>query len=85
MGLCNAPDVFQEKMSTLFAQLQCVRTHVDNPSISTNSDFNDHLKKPDITPLHHTEKKVKLTDFFFWKHLQDLSGRDSVSTDDVAA
>ena len=30
MGLANSPDIFQEKMSTLFQELTCVRTHIDN-------------------------------------------------------
>ena len=30
MGLCNGPDVFQEKMSMLFEELDYVRTHIDD-------------------------------------------------------
>ena len=31
MGLCNSPDIFQEKMGELFNDLECVRTYIDDP------------------------------------------------------
>lgn len=42
------PDVFQEKMSALFADLECVRTHIDDLSMTTKGDLDDHLEKLDI-------------------------------------
>ena len=48
MGLCNGPDVFQEKMSTLFQELQCVRTHIDDLPVMMTGDLEDHLEKPDV-------------------------------------
>ena len=30
MGLCNSPDIFQEKMSTLMGDLEFVRTYIDD-------------------------------------------------------
>ena len=47
MGLCNSPDIFQEKMSTLMEELNFVRTYIDDLLVITKSDFNDHLEKLD--------------------------------------
>ena len=45
MGLCNSPDIFQEKMSELFEGLDFVRTYIDDLLCLTKGDFNDHLEK----------------------------------------
>ena len=47
MGLCNGPDVFQENVSTLFAELDHVRTHIDDSLVTTKGDLDDHLEKLD--------------------------------------
>lgn len=44
MGLCNEPDIFQEKMSALFQELECVRTHIDDLLVTTKGDLEDHLE-----------------------------------------
>jgi Reverse transcriptase (RNA-dependent DNA polymerase) len=46
MGLCNSPDIFQEKMSELEG-LQFVRIYIDDLLNITNGSFEDHLKKLD--------------------------------------
>ena len=45
MGLCNSPDIFQEKMSELFDGLEFVRTYIDDLLCLTKGDFSDHLEK----------------------------------------
>ena len=45
VGLCNGPDVFQEKMSELFDGLEFVRTYIDNLLCLTKGSFQDHLEK----------------------------------------
>jgi hypothetical protein len=45
MGLCNSPDIFQEKMSELFDGLDFVRTYIDDLLCCTDSTFTDHLEK----------------------------------------
>jgi hypothetical protein len=45
MGLCNSPDVFQEKMSSLMADLEFVRAYIDDLLIITKNSFQDHLEK----------------------------------------
>jgi len=45
MGLCNGPDIFQEKMSELMDGLAFVRTHIDDLLCLTRGTFSDHLEK----------------------------------------
>ena len=45
MGLCNSPDIFQEKMSNLMSGLEFVRANIDDLLILTKSNFKDHLQK----------------------------------------
>jgi hypothetical protein len=45
MGLCNSPDIFQEKMGTLMQDLEHVRAYIDDLLIITNGTLEDHLEK----------------------------------------
>ena len=45
MGLCNSPDIFQEKMSELMEGLEFVRTYIDDLLCLTKGTFEDHLEK----------------------------------------
>ena len=45
MGLCNSPDIFQEKMSTLMQDLEYVRAYIDDLLCITKGDWYDHLDK----------------------------------------
>ncbi len=45
MGLCNSPDIFQEKMSELMEGLEFVRTYIDDLLCITKGTFEDHLEK----------------------------------------
>eukprot|EP00957_Ditylum_brightwellii_P046472 3526630-Ditylum_brightwellii.AAC.1 len=47
MGLSNSPDVFQEKMGDLFADLENVRAYIDNLLVITRGNWEDHLAKLD--------------------------------------
>ena len=47
MGLCNSPDIFQEKMNELFNGLDYLRTLVDDLLIISNESLQDHIKKLD--------------------------------------
>ena len=48
MGLCNSPDIFQEKMNELFSGLDCIRTYIDEILIISNKSLeDDHIKKLD--------------------------------------
>ena len=45
MGCCNAPDIFQAKMGSLFQDLEYVRAYIDDLLILSCSTFEDHLDK----------------------------------------
>ena len=48
MGLCNSPDIFQDKMNQLFNRLEYVRAYIDDLLITSNGNFEDHLNKVKI-------------------------------------
>ena len=43
MGLCNSPDIFQEKMSELMVGLEFARAYIDDLLVITTVSFSDHL------------------------------------------
>eukprot|EP00957_Ditylum_brightwellii_P144523 11009260-Ditylum_brightwellii.AAC.1 len=43
MGLANSPDVFEEKMGDLFADLENVRAYIDDLLVITKGNWEDHL------------------------------------------
>jgi len=47
MGLCNSPDVFQERMSELMSGLEFVRAYIDDILVTTSATWDDHLEKLD--------------------------------------
>jgi hypothetical protein len=67
MGLSNSPDIFQEKMSTLFGDLEYVRTYIDDLLITTMSNWDDHLRHLDIVfhRLQQAGLKVNAKKSFF--------------------
>ena len=48
MGLCNSPDIFQEKMNELFIGLEYVRAYMDDLLVISNGSFEDHLNKLNV-------------------------------------
>ena len=67
MGLCNSPDIFQEKMSELFDGLDFVRAHIDDLLILTKGTHEDHLEKleQDFFKLRKAGLKVNAQKSFF--------------------
>ena len=50
MGLCNSPDIFQEKMGDLFYELEYVRAYLDDLLVISNSpDLKIHLHQLEET------------------------------------
>ena len=45
MGISGAPDIFQQKMTTLMANLEFIRVYLDDLLILTKSSFSNHLTK----------------------------------------
>ena len=44
MGLCNSPDIFQEKMSELMIGLEFARAYIDDLLVLSKGDFDQHLE-----------------------------------------
>jgi len=45
MGLCNSPDIFQEKMGELMADLEFVRAYIDDLIILTKDSWDNHFNQ----------------------------------------
>jgi hypothetical protein len=67
MGLCNSPDIFQEKIGNLMADLEYVRTYIDDCLIITKGSWHDHLQKLEevLRRLQDAGLKVNATKSFF--------------------
>ena len=60
MGLCNSPDIFQEKMSELMTDLEFVRTYIDDLLCLTKGTFDDHLEKLERVLIRVQEAGLKV-------------------------
>ena len=60
MGLCNSPDIFQEKMSTLMGDLEFVRTYIDDLLVTTMSTWEDHLECLEMVFQRLTDAGLKV-------------------------
>ena len=60
MGLCNSPDIFQERMSELFMGFEYVRTYLDDLLIITKGTLDDHLSKVTTVIKKLQEKGLKI-------------------------
>ena len=47
MGLCNSPDIFQEKMNKLFTDLEYNKAYIDDHIKISNECFQYHINKLD--------------------------------------
>ena len=76
MGLCNSPDIFQEKMAELFQGLEFVQAYIDDLLICTNDSFQDHLDKLDLVlrKLGEAGLKVNANKSFFGRHELEYLG-----------
>ena len=44
MGLCNSPDIFQEKMSELMVGLEFARAYIDDLLVVSKGNFETHIQ-----------------------------------------
>jgi RNase H-like domain found in reverse transcriptase/Reverse transcriptase (RNA-dependent DNA polymerase)/Integrase zinc binding domain len=67
MGLCNSPDIFQEKMSSLMQDLEYCRAYIDDLLILTKGDWKEHLRNLDtvLSRLREAGLKVNAKKSFF--------------------
>jgi hypothetical protein len=76
MGLCNSPDIFQERMSDLMTGLEFVRAYIDDILVTTTSDWDDHLDKLDqvLTRLESAGLKINAKKSFFGRSETEYLG-----------
>ena len=76
MGLCNSPDIFQEKMSELMDGLEFVRTYIDDLLCITKGTFDDHLDKLErvFARLQQAGLKVNARKSFFAREQLEYLG-----------
>ena len=76
MGLCNSPDIFQEKMNKLFNGLDYIRMCIDDLLIISNKSLEDHIKKIDkvLSKLKSVGLKVNAFKSFFARNELEYLG-----------
>ena len=76
MGLCNSPDIFQEKMSILMNDLENVRAYIVDLLLIINDTWEDHLEQLDevLTRLEKAGLKVNANKSFFGKEELEYLG-----------
>jgi Reverse transcriptase (RNA-dependent DNA polymerase) len=78
MGLCNSPDIFHEKMSSLMSNLDYVRAYIDDLLILTKGTFVEHLQKHATVLARLKQAGLKVNankSFFAQEQLEYLSYR----------
>ena len=63
MGLCNSPDIFQEKMSELMVGLEFARAYLDDLLLISKGDLEAHLDQLEqaLTRLSEADLKINAT------------------------
>ena len=67
MGLCNSPDIFQEKTSELMVGLEFARAYIDDLLVVTKGDLQTHLNQLEqvLTRLSEAGLKVNASKSHF--------------------
>jgi hypothetical protein len=67
MGLCNSPDIFQEKMSDLMQGLEFTQAYIEDLLILSTGSFSQHLEHLDkvLSRLNECGLKINATKSFF--------------------
>ena len=60
MGLCNSPDIFQERMFELFSDLEYVRAYIDDLLVTSSGSFEEHLERLDKVFSRLSEAGLKV-------------------------
>ena len=76
MGLCNSPDIFQEKMSELFISRDTVRVYIDDFLHVTKGSWTEYLSVLEemFTRLHRAGLKVNASKSCFGTYKFDYLG-----------
>jgi len=67
MGLCNSPDIFQEKMSELMVELEFARAYIDDLLVVSKGNFETHMQHLEqvLTKLAEAGLKINASKSFF--------------------
>jgi hypothetical protein len=60
MGLCNSPDIFQERMYEIFSDLEYVHVYIDNLLVTSCSTFEEHLQRLRLVFSRLSETGLKI-------------------------
>ena len=60
MGLCNSPDIFQEKMSELMEGLDFSRAYIDDLLVVSKGNFQTHLKHLELVFTRLAQAGLKM-------------------------
>ena len=60
MGLCNSPNIFQEKMSKLMVGLEFAGAYLKDLLLITKGDFNEHLDQLEQVLTRLSEAGLKI-------------------------
>jgi hypothetical protein len=60
MGLCNSPDIFQEKISEIMGDLEYVRAYIDDILLLSKDTWENHLNKLDLVLQRLGEAGLKV-------------------------
>jgi len=62
MGLCNAPDLFQERMSELMIGLEFAKAYIDDLLVISRKDYDNHLDHLEqfLTRLAEVNLKINI-------------------------
>ena len=76
MGICNAPDIFQEKISELMEGLDFIRAYLDDLLILTKETWDDHLHKLEtvLQRVATAGLKVNAEKSYFGRHETEYLG-----------
>lgn len=76
MGLCNSPDIFQEKMSELMQGLEFVRAYLDDLLVLSKGSFQEHLEHLEqvLTRIDEAGLKINASKSFFCREQLEYLG-----------
>ena len=69
IGICNSPEIFQEKMNNCFCGFEFIRSYIDKLLIITKGDWSNHLNKLELLlkKLKYNGLKCNTEKSFFGK------------------
>ena len=76
MGICNSPEIFQEKMNEMFRGSEFITAYINELFIINKGDWYDHLNKLEqfLQKLKYNELKCNTEKQFFGKTQMEYLG-----------